>query len=131
MLSLTLFRPLSLIRPEYGFQKYTVCVWWTVVTMTTIGYGDFYPRTFPGRCLTFILAIWGVIVVSLTVVALSSFVEPTNRQEKAFAMIKMIDTTLKRKLKAAELTVLSIKAHGAFHQRRLGWLKEINFMSTI
>lgn len=56
--------------------------------MTTIGYGDFYPRTTPGRIITFFLAIWGVIITSLTVIALDTFVQVTERQKKAFHMIK-------------------------------------------
>ena len=53
---------------------YEVDVWWTVVTMTTIGYGDYFPKTLPGRSLTFILSIWGVIVTASMTVALDTFV---------------------------------------------------------
>lgn len=40
--------------------------------MTTIGYGDYSPRTFPGRFIITLTAIWGVFLVSILVVALNN-----------------------------------------------------------
>lgn len=41
--------------------------WWALVTMTTVGYGDFVPVTFPGRVVAMFLMIFGVsIFVVLT-----------------------------------------------------------------
>jgi hypothetical protein len=90
--------------------------------MTTIGYGDFYPRTTPGRILTFFLSIWGVIIVSLMVVALSTFVDPSKRQSKAFFMIKMINLKQLKQIRSAELVVSSVKAFNAYKNRSKGWL---------
>jgi hypothetical protein len=41
--------------------------------MTTVGYGDYYPVTYPGRIIIFLVAIWGVFLMSLLVVALNNF----------------------------------------------------------
>jgi voltage-gated potassium channel len=35
-------------------------IWWSFVTMTTVGYGDFYPVTFAGRVVASILMTAGV-----------------------------------------------------------------------
>ena len=35
-------------------------VWWSVATITTVGYGDLYPVTSEGRCLAMLLMISGV-----------------------------------------------------------------------
>jgi voltage-gated potassium channel len=41
--------------------------WWALVTITTVGYGDFVPVTFPGRVVAMFLMVFGVgIFVVLT-----------------------------------------------------------------
>ena len=41
-------------------------LWWPVVTITTVGYGDYYPVTLAGRLITIIVMFSGIgIVVTL------------------------------------------------------------------
>ena len=53
-------------------SNYNNAIWCMVVTMTTVGYGDFVPRTMPGRMLGFIICIYGVTGVSLMVLTLQN-----------------------------------------------------------
>ena len=46
--------------------------WVTIVTMTTVGYGDFYPKSHMGRLMGIIISLWGVFFVSLFVVSLTN-----------------------------------------------------------
>lgn len=48
-----------------AFGSIPRAVWWAVVTLTTVGYGDVYPVTFAGRIAAAIAAIAGVGVVAL------------------------------------------------------------------
>lgn len=57
------------------FSKYSNCFWCIVITMTTVGYGDFFPRTIPGRIVIFFTSITGVTLVSLLVVAIADNLE--------------------------------------------------------
>jgi hypothetical protein len=41
-----------------------------VVTMTTVGFGDFYARTYIGRIVSIVACFYGVFLVSLMVVTL-------------------------------------------------------------
>jgi voltage-gated potassium channel len=58
-------------------------LWWAVVTLTTVGYGDAYPVTWLGRVLAGIIAIAGVTVIALpTGLFASSFTEAMERQRR-------------------------------------------------
>ena len=51
--------------PNNFYRGSWVGFWWAVVTMTTVGYGDKAPRSFPARLLTILWMITGTIVTSL------------------------------------------------------------------
>ena len=56
------------------FQTTGDGLWWAVTTVTSVGYGDYYPVTTPGRILGGILSVLGVtmfgIVIALVTVEL-------------------------------------------------------------
>ncbi|CAF0789006.1 unnamed protein product [Adineta ricciae] len=45
---------------EDMFHSFADTLWWAIVTMATIGYGDKYPRTYIGKMITSCLCICGV-----------------------------------------------------------------------
>jgi voltage-gated potassium channel len=56
-------------------------VWWAMVTVTTVGYGDYYPVTAPGRITAlFIMAIGIMTLAVLTAQVASSFVDQASRR---------------------------------------------------
>jgi len=59
---------------EDSYQDYTFMWngWWLiVVTMTTVGFGDFFAKTYLGRAVSIIACFYGVFLVSLMVVTLA------------------------------------------------------------
>ncbi len=51
-------------QPEV-FSSIPAAMWWSVVTLTTVGYGDLYPITPLGKLLAAVIAILGVGIVAL------------------------------------------------------------------
>ena len=57
-------------------------LWWSLVTVTTIGYGDKYPVTGQGRLLAAVLIIFGIgLVASLTGYFASWIIKQTHTLE--------------------------------------------------
>jgi len=54
------------------FESILVASWWSIVTMTTVGYGDKVPRTFLGRCVGAVAMISGIVLISLPVAIVGS-----------------------------------------------------------
>ena len=63
-------------------------IWWALVTVTTVGYGDYYPVTFEGRFIAVLLMLSGLALVSVITVSFASWfldrlnIEVTTRQRK-------------------------------------------------
>ena len=61
-------------------------VWWSVVTVTTVGYGDYYPVTTPGRVAAGLIMAIGILTLAVvTAQVSSSFVEQAARRRAAAA----------------------------------------------
>ncbi len=51
-------------------------IWWSISTILTVGYGDIYPVTFPGRVMAILISLLGVGVVAIpTGIISAGFVE--------------------------------------------------------
>ncbi|KAB2896106.1 MAG: ion transporter [Kofleriaceae bacterium] len=72
--------------PDTQFTSIPRTMWWAIVTITTIGYGDMVPATPLGKVLGGFVGFLGICALALPVGILSSgFIEEINRKEKARA----------------------------------------------
>ena len=77
-------------------------MWCVIVTMSTVGFGDFVPHTHLGRTVAILACLWGNFLISLMVVSLtvtSDFTLPSHRQ--AFKAILQNQEESKLRDKAA------------------------------
>ena len=58
-------------------------LWWTIVTITTVGYGDIYPASFGGRTIGVLLMLFGIGFLGiLTATLASTFIEERRQEGK-------------------------------------------------
>jgi voltage-gated potassium channel len=66
-----------------AFSSIPAAMWWAVVTMTTVGYGDVYPVTVLGRILAGITALLGIAAFALpTSILGAGFLAELDRSAK-------------------------------------------------
>jgi voltage-gated potassium channel len=64
------------------FQDIPSTMWWSVVTLTTVGYGDVYPVTALGKVLGAIISVLGIGMFALpTGILAVSFVEEIQKSK--------------------------------------------------
>lgn len=64
-----------------NIRSFGDALWWSSVTITTVGYGDHYPVTFIGRMVAVGLMIGGIAVLGVITAALASWlIEQVGRQ---------------------------------------------------
>lgn len=69
-------------QPEH-YSDIPSSMWWSIVTLTTVGYGDVYPITPLGKAFAALSAIFGVGMVALpTGILGASFVEELRKQRE-------------------------------------------------
>ncbi len=76
VLSISLVVVLSLMlklseENDPDFADFANVIWCIIITMGTVGYGDYYPTSYLGRTIAFIAAISGIILASLLILTLS------------------------------------------------------------
>jgi hypothetical protein len=81
--------------------------------MTTVGYGDIYPKTTMGRIVGIIIALWGLFLVSIFTVTLSNLFTFSAGEKKAFDLGVRLNLKDELKVSAANVLGSSYKARKA------------------
>ena len=68
-------------QPEH-FASIFDSLWWAIITLTTVGYGDVYPVTVGGKVFTFIMLMIGLGIVAIPTGIISSALTKTVEEKK-------------------------------------------------
>ena len=83
-------------------------LWWSIVTLTTVGYGDVVPTTPLGKMLGSVVAVLGLCMFALPASILASGFADEMRRNDLFAKLKLISKVpFISKLQADQITELS------------------------
>lgn len=67
--------------PENGFDNIPVSVYWAIVTITTVGYGDYVPVTAAGRAIAAVGMLLGYAVIAVPTGIFTSKIMAHTRQK--------------------------------------------------
>jgi voltage-gated potassium channel len=67
---------------DASINSFADALWWAVVTITTVGYGDMVPVTLAGRAVAFVLMLGGIAFFSGVTANLASFMVKSHDTEK-------------------------------------------------
>lgn len=74
---------------EPGIKSYADGLWWSIVTTTTVGYGDLSPKTPTGRLIAVVLMLIGIgIIGTLTSSITTYFIHDRKRKIPAIQFIQ-------------------------------------------
>ena len=93
--------------PEHGFKSIPISVYWCIVTLTTVGYGDISPETPLGQLIASIIMIMGYGIIAVPTGIVTS---ELNRQSKEEASL-----TGSKDCPNCNTTDLKLKAHYCYN----------------
>lgn len=81
--------------PENGFKSIPTSIYWAIVTLTTVGYGDISPGTPIGQFLASVLMIAGYAIIAVpTGIVTAEIIKPSKKTIHKPARIATIATTM-------------------------------------
>jgi potassium intermediate/small conductance calcium-activated channel subfamily N protein 2 len=79
-------------------------MWNVIITLTSVGYGEFYPKTLFGRMIGILICFWGVFIVSFFVVTVTQLLKFEGGEEKSYELL--LKLAHKQELKKRAIAVL-------------------------
>ncbi|MHA6779910.1 potassium channel family protein [Pseudonocardia saturnea] len=104
--------------PDASITTFGDAVWWTLTTISTVGYGDRYPVTFEGRVVAGALMVTGIALLGVVTASIASwFVENLRKAGQEVAEdIEDVEGQLGAVL--AELRTISARLDALERDRR-------------
>jgi voltage-gated potassium channel len=95
-------------QPDAKIANFGDALWWAITTVTTVGYGEFFPVTFQGRMVAVALMIGGISLVGVVTATLASWIiqrvaeEDTASQAATVAHVEQLRDEVRQLREALE-----------------------------
>ena len=66
-------------------------LWLIVLTITTVGYGDYFPHTPLGRLIILFVAIWGTLIISIMVVVVANTLDMEKNEKRTLLILEKLN----------------------------------------
>eukprot|EP00347_Sterkiella_histriomuscorum_P011352 403372782 len=71
----------------FNFDDLGNCIWCIIITMATVGYGDYFPISNFGRIIGIMACLWGVFITAIMVVTLNNLLEFKRQESKSYEIL--------------------------------------------
>ncbi|MDP5274478.1 potassium channel family protein [Chengkuizengella axinellae] len=71
--------PIAFVEPS--IDSYNDAIWWSIVTATTVGYGDFSPETPWGRMIAVVLMVFGIGLIGMVTGSIATYFMEGKKEE--------------------------------------------------
>lgn len=70
-----------------NYRSMISCMWNVIITLSTVGYGELYPKTLIGRFIGILICFYGATILSLLVVTITDCLEFSKNEDKSFSLL--------------------------------------------
>jgi voltage-gated potassium channel len=77
--------------PGSNIHSFGDAIWWAIVTVTTVGYGDRFPVTAGGRGVAVVLMLVGIGLIGVLTATVASYFVEQKADEGNTALVERLD----------------------------------------
>jgi hypothetical protein len=103
---------------DYNLSNYLNNLWCVFITMTTVGYGDISPSSFFGRINIIISCMFGVFLVGLMVVSVTSYLNIEGIDSNIYQILLKSEKMEERNKSAYKAIVQYLKSIREINQKK-------------
>lgn len=76
---------------QMNFSNYWNSIWCIIITMTTVGFGDYYPSSIIGRIIGIISCFNGVFLISMLVATITNVLNLSSHEQNVYMILEKVN----------------------------------------